>query len=248
MATVATRPASRPTTANPVTSRFLTAADLLHHLGDVPAGRVRLSRFPARPPSTMSSPCTIAKTGSASWLTACSWRKSWGLTNQFVRYCWRHRLVEYLKAHDLGKVVGADGMMRLFPGRVRIPDVAFISWERYPKGKRRRGEIPTVAPDLVVEILSKGNTPKEMKRKLDEYFQAGVRPGLVRQSRGADGPRLHKPHAIGPFERDPRAQRGRGAAGLHAVDKGLVRRGPAERGEIVIGGQTHRTAIRPVPG
>jgi Uma2 family endonuclease len=84
-------------------------------------------------------------------------------------------LVEYLKAHDLGKVVGADGMMRLFPGQVRIPDVAFISWKRYPKGKRRRGEIPTVAPDLVVEILSKGNTPKEMKRKLDEYFQAGVR-------------------------------------------------------------------------
>ena len=30
-------------------------------------------------------------------------------------------------------------------------------------------------PDLVVEILSKGNTPKEMKRKLGEYFKAGVR-------------------------------------------------------------------------
>jgi Uma2 family endonuclease len=66
-------------------------------------------------------------------------------------------------------------LMRLFPGLVRIPDAAFISWERYPKKKRRRGEIPTVAPDLVVEVLSKDNTRGEMQRKLGEYFQAGVR-------------------------------------------------------------------------
>ena len=46
MATVATRPASSPTTANPVISRFLSVADLLHHLGDVPAGRVRLEPVP----------------------------------------------------------------------------------------------------------------------------------------------------------------------------------------------------------
>ena len=32
-----------------------------------------------------------------------------------------------------------------------------------------------MAPDLVVEVLSKGNTPREMNRKLDEYFRAGVR-------------------------------------------------------------------------
>jgi Uma2 family endonuclease len=83
-------------------------------------------------------------------------------------------MVEYLKSHDLGKVIGADGMMRIFPTMVRIPDVAFISWSRYPKGKRRRGEIPVVVPDLVVEVLSKGNTPREMARKLDEYFRAGV--------------------------------------------------------------------------
>ncbi len=84
-------------------------------------------------------------------------------------------LGEYLKAHDLGKLVGADGMMRIFPRLVRIPDTAFISWARYPRSKRRRGAIPLVVPDLVVEVLSAGNTPKEMARKLDEYFRAGVR-------------------------------------------------------------------------
>jgi Uma2 family endonuclease len=84
-------------------------------------------------------------------------------------------LVNFLDDHDLGTVLGADGMMRLFPGLVRIPDTAFISWGRFPKRQRRRGEIPLVVPDLVVEVLSAGNTPKEMSRKLDEYFRAGVR-------------------------------------------------------------------------
>ena len=30
-------------------------------------------------------------------------------------------------------------------------------------------------PDLVVETLSRSNTPREMQRKRAEYFQAGVR-------------------------------------------------------------------------
>ena len=67
-------------------------------------------------------------------------------------------LVNYLERHDLGAVVGADGMVKFFPGLVRIPDGAFISWGRCPKRNRRRGEIPQVVPDLVVEVLSKGNT------------------------------------------------------------------------------------------
>jgi Uma2 family endonuclease len=31
------------------------------------------------------------------------------------------------------------------------------------------------APDLAVEVLSEGNTPAEMNRKLGEYFAGGVR-------------------------------------------------------------------------
>ena len=80
-------------------------------------------------------------------------------------------LIGYLKTHDLGKVIGDGGMVRLFPGMVRVPDTAFISWARYPKGKRKRGAIPTVVADLIVEVLSKGNTSKEMARKLREDQQ-----------------------------------------------------------------------------
>jgi Uma2 family endonuclease len=61
------------------------------------------------------------------------------------------------------------------PGLVRIPDVFFISWQRLPAHEVPSDPIPGLAPDLAVEVLSEGNTPGEMQRKLKDYFFAGVR-------------------------------------------------------------------------
>jgi Uma2 family endonuclease len=60
--------------------------------------------------------------------------------------------------------------------RERRPDVAFVSFERWA----RRRQIPdtpswAVAPDLVIEILSRSNTADEVTEKLGEYFRVGVR-------------------------------------------------------------------------
>lgn len=76
---------------------------------------------------------------------------------------------------NLGIVTGSDGMLRLFPKLVRIPDVAFTSWARFPGGKLPDEAVPNVVPDLAVEVLSESNTDAEMKRKREEYFAAGVR-------------------------------------------------------------------------
>jgi Uma2 family endonuclease len=38
-----------------------------------------------------------------------------------------------------------------------------------------RQPIPELVPDLAVEVLSEGNTRREMEQKLREYFSAGVR-------------------------------------------------------------------------
>jgi Uma2 family endonuclease len=65
-------------------------------------------------------------------------------------------------------------MMRLFPGLVRIPDVAFISWERLPNRRVPTEPLPDVAPDLAVEVLRVGNTPGEMARKRQDYFASGA--------------------------------------------------------------------------
>ena len=66
-------------------------------------------------------------------------------------------------------------MVRLAPGLVRIPDLAFISWQRLPERRVPTDPIPGLVPDLVVEVLSDGNTAAEMDRKRREYFAAGVR-------------------------------------------------------------------------
>lgn len=83
-------------------------------------------------------------------------------------------LANFIIPRKLGSLTGADGPMRLKLGLVRIPDIAFISRRRYPSGKRPRGAISKVIPNLAVEVLSRGNTPQEMQGKLREYFKAGV--------------------------------------------------------------------------
>jgi len=81
----------------------------------------------------------------------------------------------YLEKNNMGLVAGGDGMLKILPGQIRIPDVSFISWERLPGAETPRPRVYAVAPDLAVEVLSAGNTAAEMDRKLHDYFQAGVR-------------------------------------------------------------------------
>ncbi len=83
-------------------------------------------------------------------------------------------LGKFLDEHDLGELGGADATMRLMPKLVRIPDVSFVGWDKFPGRQRPRQAIPDLVPDLAVEVLSEGNTPAEMRRKLKEYFLAGV--------------------------------------------------------------------------
>lgn len=86
-------------------------------------------------------------------------------------------LREFVDARQLGLVLGADGLIRLMPNLVRIPDVCFVSFARL---RDRNPEtllddaLLDAAPDLAAEILSRSNTRKEMQRKLEEYFACGV--------------------------------------------------------------------------
>jgi Uma2 family endonuclease len=83
-------------------------------------------------------------------------------------------LESYLRTNNIGYVLGADGFMRLEPGQVRLPDVAFIRWDRVPNARVPRTPIPDVSPNLAVEVLSVSNTRTEMERKRREYFDSGT--------------------------------------------------------------------------
>jgi Uma2 family endonuclease len=84
-------------------------------------------------------------------------------------------LRNYLEQHPLGYLIGPDGAVLLMPGLVRIPDISFIAWDQLPKRERPTDPIAGLAPALAVEVLSKGNTKREMERKVREYFLCGVR-------------------------------------------------------------------------
>jgi Uma2 family endonuclease len=86
----------------------------------------------------------------------------------------QEELPKNVAPHNLGVVTAPDGTIRLFPGLVRIPDVSFASWGRFPDRRIPQKPIPALTPDLAVEVLSEGNTPGEMKRKREDYFVAGV--------------------------------------------------------------------------
>ena len=86
-----------------------------------------------------------------------------------------HLLMAYLDENDLGIVLGSDGMLKLASGLIRIPDVSFISWDQLPGRIFPADPIASLYTDLAVEVVSAGNTPGEMRRKLRDYFAAGTR-------------------------------------------------------------------------
>jgi Uma2 family endonuclease len=91
-----------------------------------------------------------------------------------------HLIKVHVRPDDLGAVTGEGGMLKLQADLIRIPDVAFIPWEKIP-GEEIDYDKPVaeLVPDLAIEILSKKNTPAEIRRKLKDYFFAGTRLAWV---------------------------------------------------------------------
>ncbi len=59
--------------------------------------------------------------------------------------------------------------------RNRRPDVAFVSFDRWPKDRPWTSDNAwDVAPDLAVEVTSPNDFADDLVVKLDEYFRAGV--------------------------------------------------------------------------
>jgi len=82
---------------------------------------------------------------------------------------------QYIRGKAIGRVMVETGMRtELKPDSVRGPDVSYWSKERLQLGVRVP-KYPDAAADLCVEVLSPGNTTREMNDKIKEYFFSGVR-------------------------------------------------------------------------
>ena len=151
-------------------------ADLLDRLGNVPTWRVRAQP----PPGTATEADLLALAGRSEkrlfeLVEGVLVEKTMGYTESFLAIWLGGVLNTFVIPRNLGIVTGADGTVRLMPGLIRIPDVAFTAWDRFPGRRRPTAPIPDLAPDLAVEILSPSNTKAEMERKRRDYFFTGVR-------------------------------------------------------------------------
>jgi Uma2 family endonuclease len=152
-----------------------TVGELLTRLGNIPAWRVRLHPTPGtateldviRVLDDEDRPCELVEGTLV--------EKPMGYEESEIAGLVFTALDNFVRPRKLGIVTGAGGAIELFGGLIRIPDVVFASYDPYRGRKRPRSAAPHLAPDLVAEVLSKGNTRAEMKRKLGEYFGAGVR-------------------------------------------------------------------------
>ena len=151
-----------------------TVADLLDRLGGVPPERVRWRPLPgtATEKDVIDADCHEDRL--CELVDGTLVEKAMGFRESALGMSLGRWLMDFVNPRNLGIVSGESGMMRIFPGLVRIPDVAFSSWKRFPNKRMPTEPIPDLVPDLVVEILSESNTEREMARKYSEYFQAGV--------------------------------------------------------------------------
>ena len=79
----------------------------------------------------------------------------------------------YVRQHQLGKAYAAETgfVVSHNPDTVRAPDVAFIAANR----ARPYESFVDGAPDLVVEVVSPGDSHQEVEQKVLDYLEAGTK-------------------------------------------------------------------------
>jgi Uma2 family endonuclease len=153
-----------------------TLADLIHELGDVPLARIRVRP----PPGTATEEDVVALRQTlerrlSELVDGVLVEKAYGFRAAVVAGWLIYRIGTFLDERNIGVLLPGSVFYRLRPGLVRTPDVSFLAWERLPGGELPDQEIADLVPDLAVEVLSVGDTAGEMRRKRDDYFQAGTR-------------------------------------------------------------------------
>ncbi len=119
-----------------------------------------------RPPRKMSSRSVIASRRLFELIEGVLVEKVMGYWESVLAIGVGGLLRDFLKGRKLGTLAGEAGMLRLSPGLVRIPDLSFIS--RCSTARTIAGigaAILPLSPDLAVEVLGEGNTPREMGEK-----------------------------------------------------------------------------------
>ncbi|WP_218081903.1 Uma2 family endonuclease [Anthocerotibacter panamensis] len=94
-------------------------------------------------------------------------------THSILTFTLTTLLSRWAKFHGRVRLEWALALKRRGEDWAPVPDVTYISYERLPASVRRTRACP-VPPELVLEILSPGQTIQEFENKAQDYFAAGV--------------------------------------------------------------------------
>ena len=99
----------------------------------------------------------------------------------------------HIRPNQLGRVTGTDAgvLLERNPDTVREPDVAYFSAETLPLDVKIRG-FYEVVPDLVVEVVSPNDRPREIADKVAMWLSHGVRLVWAVYPRPARSSSIHR--------------------------------------------------------
>lgn len=82
----------------------------------------------------------------------------------------------YVRPRRMGRVSASDAgvLLEQGPDTVREPDVAYFSAEKLPLDVRVRGRYYDVIPDLVAEVVSPNDRPREVAERVAMWHSYGV--------------------------------------------------------------------------
>lgn len=152
-----------------------SVAELLHRVGDVPMERIVFDPTPGTATiADVERLCDGDENRRCELVDGVLVEKAMGYREGMIEIWLGRQLGNYLDENPRGVMTGASGPYRLFEDQVRFPDVGFVLWDHIPVDADSKVFAPDWAPTLAVEVLSPSNTRKEMQRKLEDYFAAGV--------------------------------------------------------------------------
>jgi Uma2 family endonuclease len=154
---------------------WTSVSDLWERLGEVPLDRICLDPAPGKATEQDVLDWDDHADRICELIDGTLVAKTTGLFESLLTTAIIGVLRGFVGKNKLGIVFGITGPLQILPGQVRVPDACFVSWDRFPDRRLPEISIPAIAPDLAVEVLSKYNTEAEMRRKLHDYFTAGVR-------------------------------------------------------------------------
>jgi Uma2 family endonuclease len=155
--------------------RFDNGEEFLHSIGDVPMSRVIFTPLPGTATEQDLLRFVEKDKRLCELIDGTLVEKPVGFEESQIGMNLGTALSNFVRPRKLGMIAGSDATIRMASGRIRLPDVSYVSYADIPGGIVPRESVPLIPPTIAAEVISETNTRAEMRQKIREYFASGSR-------------------------------------------------------------------------